>query len=63
MLMGRATQIHNEVQWMCLECWERIVANPGQPLPFPTLRMNCDECGAQKVHATPVRMDSHYPTG
>ena len=52
--MGMAIQIHKEVRWMCLECWERIVAKPGQPLPFPTLTMTCDECGVQQVHATPV---------
>jgi Zn finger protein HypA/HybF involved in hydrogenase expression len=55
--MGSATHIHNNVRWMCLECWERIVAKPGQPLPFPTLNMKCEECGAQKVHVTPVRTD------
>ena len=55
--MGSATHIHNNVRWMCLECWERIVAKPGQTLPFPTLKMKCDECGAQNVHATPVRTD------
>ena len=41
-------------KWMCLECWKKIVAKPGEPPPFPTLRMICDECGAQKVLVTSV---------
>jgi len=59
--MGSPTQIHKkEVRWMCLECWKMIIAKPGQETPpFPTLRMICDECGAQKVLVTPVKMDSH----
>jgi Zn finger protein HypA/HybF involved in hydrogenase expression len=47
---------HGE-KWMCLECWKKLVAKPGEPLPFPTLRMICDECGAQKVLVTNVRAD------
>jgi hypothetical protein len=53
------TRTRSEAKWLCLECWKRIVAKPGETPPFPTLRMICDECGAQKVLVTPVRTDSH----
>jgi hypothetical protein len=57
--MGIATRTHSEAKWLCLECWKRVVAKPGETPPFPTLRMICDECGAQKVLVTPVRKASH----
>ena len=47
---------HGE-KWMCLECWKKIVAKPGEAPSFPTLRMICDECGGQKVLVTNVRAD------
>lgn len=36
-------------KWLCLECWKRMVAKPGESPPFPSMRMICDECGAEKV--------------
>ena len=57
-MMGIATHTHSEAKWLCLECWKRVVAKPGETPPFPTLRMICDECGAQKVLVTPVRTAS-----
>ena len=42
---------------ICLDCWRRMVAKVGETPPFPTMRMICDECGAQKVLVTPVRAD------
>ena len=53
-LMMENTQ---QAKWLCLDCWKRMVAKPGEKPPFPTLRMICDECGAQKVLVTPVRTD------
>jgi len=47
---------HDE-KWICPECWKKVLAKPGEPPPFPTLRMICDECGAQKVLVTHVRAD------
>jgi hypothetical protein len=41
-------------KWICLECWRRMVAKPGETPPFPSVRMICDECGAQKVLVTQV---------
>lgn len=38
-----------EEKLLCLECWKRMVAKPGEIPPFPSMRMICDECGAQKV--------------
>ena len=51
--------IANTIQekWICLDCWKKMVAKPGETPPFPTRRMICDECGAQKVLVTPVRAD------
>jgi DNA-directed RNA polymerase subunit RPC12/RpoP len=57
-MMGIATRTHSEAKWLCLECWKRVVAKPGETPPFPTLRMICDECGGQKVLVTPVRTAS-----
>ncbi len=34
---------------LCLECWNRRVAKPGEIPPFPSVRLICDECGARKV--------------
>ena len=36
-------------KWLCLECWKRMIAKPGENPPFPSMRMICDECGAAKV--------------
>ena len=30
---------------ICLECWKRLVAKPGETPPFPSKRMIFDECG------------------
>jgi len=32
-------------KWLCLDCWKRIIAKPGEKPPFPTIRLICDECG------------------
>ena len=50
---------HDE-KWICLECWKKLVAKPGDTPPFPSMRMICDECGAQKVLVTNVRADILY---
>ena len=44
-------------KWICLECWKRLVARPGETPPFPSKRMLCDECGAKKVLVTNVSSD------
>ena len=49
---------HDE-KWICLECWKKLVAKPGDTPPFPSMRMICDECGARKV-VTNVRADTLY---
>ncbi len=51
--MANATQ----EKLICLECWKKMVAKPGETPPFPTRRMICDECGAQKILVTPVRAE------
>ena len=48
-------------KWICLECWKRMVAKPGQAPPFPSMRMICDECGAQKVLVT-IRPGKSFPS-
>ena len=45
-------------KWLCSECWKKLVANPGETPPFPSMRMICDECGAQKVLVTNVKTDT-----
>jgi hypothetical protein len=50
---------HNE-KWICLECWKKLVAKPGDTPPFPSMRMICDECGARKVLVTNVRAEILY---
>jgi DNA-directed RNA polymerase subunit RPC12/RpoP len=42
-----------ENKWICLECWKKLVAKPGERPPVPTVRLICDECGAQKVLVIP----------
>lgn len=44
-------------EWICLECWKRLVAKPGEAPPFPRMRMICEECGAEKVPVTKVSSD------
>jgi DNA-directed RNA polymerase subunit RPC12/RpoP len=44
-------------KWMCLECWKKLVAAPGESPPFPSMRMICEECGAKKVLVTNVKTD------
>lgn len=50
---------HDE-KWICLECWKKLVAKPGDTPPFPSMRMICDECGAPKVLVTNVRAEILY---
>jgi hypothetical protein len=44
-------------KWVCLPCWKRMVAKPGETPPFPNMRMICDECGAEKVLVIKVSSD------
>jgi hypothetical protein len=44
-------------KWLCLECWKRKVAKPGETPPYPNMRMIFDECGAQKVLVIKVSSD------
>ena len=56
-MMAIAKHARNDVKWMCLECWKRIVGKTGETPPFPTLRMTCEECGAHGALVTNVRID------
>ena len=58
-LMMEQLAKHNE-KWICLECWKKLVAKPGDTPPFPSKRMICDECGARKVLVTNVRAEILY---
>jgi DNA-directed RNA polymerase subunit RPC12/RpoP len=55
-------KVEKHEKWICLECWKRMVAKPGEPPPFPTMRMICEECGALKVLVTHVSTDMLSPS-
>ena len=48
---------HKHDNWICLACWKRLFAKPGETPPFPSKIMICDECGAKKVLVTNVSAD------
>ena len=51
-------EITKHDKWICLECWKRLVAKPGETPPFPSKRMIRDECGARKVLVANVSSDT-----
>jgi len=48
-----------DIKWICLGCWKRLVAKPGETPPVLSLKGTCAECGTEKVPVTNVRKDSN----